>query len=345
MARRPRRRGRVDVVVRAQLDGGGEAGGRDRQVGEPSRKRPPRAAAGLVERVAPRDLGEEDRAGVELGREVGGVGPERGAEVEVQHRLVVGMEVEDDVGVMGEAEQRVAERGDLAGGSAAVERGAHRRSDRRDVAAGVGPEPAVEPLGDRRGEVGIAAVEVARSVRLVAAAQVALACCARPIGLATGTSTASPRRSAAASSTGQLVQHQHSWQLVGMESGLQIRLRARARRPEAQHRHLAAGSCRHLRQRQDLPPQAGKLRDARGAHEPPSPAARESPGRGHYRTRRPAWARPPARPVPPPRLCPLSEPRCEGYEGSAVTRARRREPWRSSLPPSMSARTSMPSSR
>ena len=104
----------VDVVVGAELDGGGEAGGRDRRLGEAAGQRPPGAAAGLVEGIAAGDLGEEHGAGAELGREVGGAGPERRAEVEVEDRLVVGVQVEHEVGVVGEAEEEVAQDGDLA---------------------------------------------------------------------------------------------------------------------------------------------------------------------------------------------------------------------------------------
>jgi hypothetical protein len=91
----------------------------------------------------------------------------------VQRRLVVGVQVEHQVGIVGEAEQRVAQRRRLADRHCFVEGLAHRRSDRRDVGGGVGPEPAFHCIADNR-EVRVAAVEVRSGICLVAAAHVAL---------------------------------------------------------------------------------------------------------------------------------------------------------------------------
>ena len=64
----------VDGVVGAELHRRREAGGRDRGVGKAAGERPPRAAAGLVEGVAAGDLGEQHRAGAELGGEIAASG-------------------------------------------------------------------------------------------------------------------------------------------------------------------------------------------------------------------------------------------------------------------------------
>ena len=92
----------------------------------------------------------------------------------MQHRLIVRVQVEHDVGVVRQRRQRVAQGGDLAPRLHRRQRRGHRRPHRPDVRRGIPAQPSLQLRHEHRGEIGIVAVEIARRVRLVAAAQIAL---------------------------------------------------------------------------------------------------------------------------------------------------------------------------
>ena len=84
-------------------------------------------------------------------------------------RLEVAVQVEDDVGVDGESEERLAQGSVLAVRRQVRCRLAQRISDERHVPVRVGTVLRADPRGHGLGEVGPAAVEVGQEIEVVAA--------------------------------------------------------------------------------------------------------------------------------------------------------------------------------
>ncbi|MFT3974613.1 MAG: hypothetical protein QM699_14510 [Amaricoccus sp.] len=184
--------------------------------------------------------------------------------------LVVGVQIEHDVGVERQPEQGAAQDVELRGRCACRERGRHCRADRRDVRAGVGPEPPGHRVARRWRQIGVAAIEVGGGAGLDPAAKVALDLLGEPDRIGDRHHDHLARHLRRGQVLRQPAQHQHPGQLVGMETGLQVYLRPGAGRAEAQHLDVARRAERRLRQRDRLAP---RIRDEAvpGCHDVASP--------------------------------------------------------------------------
>lgn len=164
----------------------------------------------------------------------------------MHRRLVVAMQVEDDIGVERQAEQGLAQLADLVHRPVAVQRREQRRTHQRHILPGVAGQPAGKGGGGRGGEVGVVPVEIAVAGKRETAdviIQHRLRQADR-IGARHQHDLAADRagRVQRVETPDQVMGGQHARQLVGVQPSLDIGLGPGARRAVAVGGHAAAGS-------------------------------------------------------------------------------------------------------
>ncbi len=200
-----------------------------------------------------RHLGQQRRPRAQEARQRLHPRPHRGLGVQVHHGLAVAVQVQDDVGVDAQTQQRAAQALERAvfrqRGGALAQGGA----DQRDVVRRVAVQLAVDPLDDRVEQVGVVAVEVLAAGEIESALhrlKHALRQADRighrhqhdlaedaPLGLEPGQAGA------------QVVGHQQPGNLVGVQRGLQRGLGAAAGRAVVQALEFDGHAGRVLRER------------------------------------------------------------------------------------------------
>ena len=240
----------IDVGLAAELDGRGEDGRRHRIVRPDFLLQPvPGQEEGLVERGRAEIVAQQHRRRADLGGQVLGARPEHVGGVDVHQRDVVAMQVEHEIGIVGEAHQLAPQLGILADRIDLIDGLAQRLAHDRDVGVRVFAELALHLGGETLGQIGPAAIEVDAAAEIVAAGEGGVDDLARAdrIGdrhhddLALDLAA----RGGVVEQADQVMRRQHARNLVGVERGLQIGLRPRARLAVAVRLHEALGARTH----------------------------------------------------------------------------------------------------
>ena len=156
---------------------------------------PPGLRAGFVERVVAGFAREQRDVRTGMARERLRLRPERRAGVEVEQRFAVAMQIDDDFGVAGQPEQRLALARQFGLGGKAFDRLAQRGADGPRVLLRVVAEAALQPRQQRREQGRVVPIEVvAASSGRTGPRSSAARSGPMPIGFATGTTTISPSR-------------------------------------------------------------------------------------------------------------------------------------------------------
>jgi hypothetical protein len=210
---------------------------------------PPQAAAGFVERLFAGGQGQQQGVRPQVGRQRGHRVGQRRAGVNMQHRLIVAMQIEHDVGVDRHGQQGLFERVGVGrrdpGGDRVARMGAHQGH----VGGGVVGEQATQGLFQVFGHMLVSAVEIHAGGQVEAAEGRALDRLrqADRIGgrdqhdLAADLARLFQRLELGA----QELRHQHAWHFIGMQGALYIDFFAGTRgavvKTGQRRRHAAAG--------------------------------------------------------------------------------------------------------